>query len=218
MVQGRYLLLGALVERGDLRGLDSELASADVDLDHLADRHRARLTRWYAYIRATFAGDVDRAEEIAERGLAVSLDHGDPAAWRIYGAQLGVIRWLQGRSLEMVPLFESQQRSDPDEPVWTATLAYLWATHGRLDEARAAAATIDLDEVPEGMHWLLTMTLLAEAAWANADDVLAAALRNRLLPYADRFVPVNVGAAAWGTVARPLALIARQLGQDDEAI
>jgi DNA-binding SARP family transcriptional activator len=62
------------------------------------------------------------------------------------------------------------------------------------------------------------MVLLAEAATALADDTMAAELHHRLLPFADRFVPVNAGAAAWGTVARPLALVAEQLGHTDEAI
>lgn len=217
-VQGRYLLFGALVERGDLRGFGDELASDGEGFDDLADRHRARLARWLAGVRATFAGEVERAEAIAERGLAVALEHQDAAAWRIYGAQIGVIRWLQDRTLEMEPLFDAQGRARPHEPMWPAAVAYVRATHGRFDEARAALSGIGPDQVPPGMHWLVTMTLLAETAVALHDDSGAAALRDELLPYADRFVPLNLGAAAWGTVARPLGLIARHLGDLDEAI
>lgn len=218
-VQGRYLLLGALLERGDLRGLDTELATEPDRLDHLADRNRARLGMWFACTRAVFDGRVERAEEIAERCLALSLQHDDPYGLRIYGAQVAVVRWLQGRVLETEPQFEEQRRANPDEPVWPAALAYLWATNDRPDAARGALAEVgDLDGVPDGLHWLLTIVLLAEAAVGVGDDRFVAALRERLLPYADRFVPVNLGAAPWGTVARPLGLSALHLGHIEEGI
>ncbi|MDZ7678622.1 MAG: BTAD domain-containing putative transcriptional regulator [Acidimicrobiales bacterium] len=164
-VQGRFLLLNALLERGDIRGLDAGITESPEAAGHLVDRNHARFALWLACSRALLAGDADRAEEVAERYLALAIDHGEPYAPRVFGGQLGAIRWLQGRVLELEQVYEDQARANPDEAMWAAVLASLRSSDGRFDAAREALAAIgDLGTVPDGMHWLVTMALGA-AVW-----------------------------------------------------
>ncbi|NLA36307.1 MAG: hypothetical protein GX868_11585, partial [Actinobacteria bacterium] len=69
-----------------------------------------------------------------------------------------------------------------------------------------------------GMHTLLNLFTMADIAAAVGDDELVADLRDVLLPYADRAVPIAMGAACFGVVARPLGNLAARLGRVDEAI
>lgn len=218
-VQGRFLLLNALIEQGDIKGLEAGLTASPPASGHLADRNHARFGLWLACTRALLAGDAERAEALAEQYLAHAIEHGEPYGPRVFGGQLGAIRWLQGRSAELEQVYEEQHRANPGEAVWPAALANICAADGRDDEARTLLARMgDLQVVPDGLHWLVTMTLAGEAAAQVGDDDTAAAFWEQLLPYADRFVPINLGAAVWGTVARPLGLLSQRLGRDEEAI
>lgn len=217
-VQGRYLLYAALVEDGDLRGIDLGLGGADGQGGHLADRSHARLASWVGCTTALLDGDVDRANELAERYLAFAVEHDEPYGFRVYGAQLGAIRWLQGRMHELEPLYLDQHHANPDEAMWPAVLAHIAADTGRFDEAAAHLDSIgDPDEIPPGLHWAVTTTLAGEAA-ARVGHGTVAAYWEQLLPYADRFVPLNGGAAVWGPVGRPLGLLAVRRGRVDEGI
>ncbi len=218
-LQGRFFLMGALLERGDVRELEVELMAQRDMVARLADPRLARHTMWFQCTRALLDGRPDDAEVLAGECLAIADELGDPDGIGVFGGQLGVIRWMQDRLLEMEPVFEERRAAQPDEPLWPAVLAYVWATHDRPDAARGALEAIgDLTEVPDGLHWLLTMTTVAEAATIVDDRPRIEIARELLLPYPDRFVPAAMGAVAWGTVARPLGLAALALGHVDEGL
>ena len=82
----------------------------------------------------------------------------------------------------------------------------------------ALAALPPLDEIAEGQYWLLTMVSHGEAAMIVGDVARMEAVRDMLLPYPDRIVPIGMGAALWGSVARLLGLIAIALGDRDEGL
>jgi len=216
---GRCLLFGALIEQGDLRGLDAELrVHGQVD-ELMVGSTIARLELWAMLTRALLAGQVDEAESLAGRSLDLALSVRDPWGARVYGAQLGTVRWVQGRQLEVEGIYADQHRRHPDEPMWPAILAYIRATDGRIDEAREALAAMGpFDRLPRGIHRLVTMVLAADAIALVGDDDAVAEAREQLLPLADRFVPINLGASVWGPVARPLGLLALRLGRTEEGL
>jgi len=219
LVQGRFLLMGALLEHGDLRGLDHELAAQLKVLDTLGDVRAMRHSLWFRCMRALLDGRVADAEELANECFQLSVELDDADGIGVLGGQLGIVRWIQGRLLEMEPLYLERRAAEPDEPLWSAVLAYVWAHHGRLDAARGALATLPpLDEIAEGQFWLLTMVTHGEAAVIVGDVAGMEAVRDMLLPYADRVVPIAMGAALWGSVARLLGLISIALGQRDEGV
>jgi|GEM_PF-1203375 len=219
LVQGRFLLLGALLERGDIRALDAELATQERTLEELADETLVRHSLWFRCTRALLRGAIVEAEALAEECFAVAMELGDPDGIGVYGGQITLIRWMQGRLLETEQLYLDLQTEEPEDPLWPAVLGFMWAQNDQLDAARGAMDTLPpLDQIEDGQHWLLTIASIAETTAMVGTDEQRLAVREYLLPYADRMVPVAMGASLWGTIARPLGILARSLGNHDEAI
>lgn len=215
---GHFLLLAALLESGDVRAVDAELASRRRVSAHFAGLESTRHTLWFRCMRALLDGRIDESERLAAEALATAQSEGDADALSVYVGQLGIVRWMQGREGEVEPLYLSARQSQPGEAVWSAVLARLWALDGRLQAAQGAISSLgDVTAIPRDRNWLLTIATLAEAAVIVGDRDVAAQLRNELLPYSQRLVPIGLGIACWGTVARPLALLSGLLGRTTEA-
>src|SRR5690606_9444045 len=119
----------------------------------------------------------------------------------------------------MEEAYLSQLRDEPDEPLWPSVLAWVALAEGRTEEARGWATHFPpVDEVPQSQHTLLTLCSMADVTAAVGDDGRAQELWTALLPYADRVIPIAMGAWIFGTVARPLATLALRLGRRDEAL
>ncbi len=215
-LHGRFLLMGALLEGGDIRTLDGELARLDGGLGDLGEPRFERFGQWLQASQALLDGRGEDAESLAETALGISVRMSDPDAAGVYGGQVGVARWLQGRTIEMEPVYLAMRAEQPDEPMWSAVLAWLWATHGRPDAARGS-----LDAVPDpatlgsGMHWLLTASTFAGAAALVGTDAQVDQAWSALLPYAEHIIPIAMGAAVWGPVALPLGRLAMRRGQHE---
>lgn len=218
VLQGRFHLIGALLEFGDLGAMNAEMPAHERGIDQVAEPAYARHALWFRCMRMIVAGRADEAEVAATEAFEVAVAASDPDAALVYGGQLSVIRWLQGRTAEMEQLWVDLRHQEPDRVIWTAIVAWYWATSGQVDGARGALEQVqDLDRVADDRHWLLAMVTLAEAAAVVGDLNLVRELRSRLLPYGDRAVPISAGIAWWGPVARPLGLLAVALGLDAEA-
>jgi len=215
---GHFLLMAALLERGDVRAVDAELASRRRESARFEGLQSSRHLLWFRCMRALLDGRIEESEQLATEALATATREGDGDALSVYVGQIGIVRWMQGREAEVEPMYLSARQSQPEEAVWSAVLARLWALDGRLQAARGAIKSLgDVTAIPRDRNWLLTVATLAEAAVIVGDRDAAAHLRNELLPYAHRLVPIGLGIACWGTVARPLALVSVLLGRTDEA-
>ncbi|MCO8126076.1 AAA family ATPase [Acidimicrobiia bacterium EGI L10123] len=218
-VHGRFLLMGALLERGEVGELDAQLRQQDARIDEFASPRFARHALWFRCTRAMLDGDADAVEALADECFEIADRLGDPDGIAVFGAQYGVARWMRGLVLEMEGAYVDSARADPDEPVWRGVLAWLWGTHGRLDEARGALDLVPpATELASGQYTLLTLVTAADAALAVDDPDRAAELWEALLPYADRVVPIAMGAACWGTVAHRLGALALRLGHVEEGV
>jgi DNA-binding SARP family transcriptional activator/tetratricopeptide (TPR) repeat protein len=218
-VHGSFLLMGALLERGDIGELDAQLSRQRSLIDRFAAPRFARHALWFQCTRAMLDGRADDVEALAGECFAISERLGDPDGIAVFGAQHGVALWMRGRVIEMEQAYLESMRADPAEPVWHAVLAWLWSSDGRLDEARGALSRLPpADGLPSGQYTLLTLVTAADAALAVGDEARIAELWEAMLPYADRVVPIAMGAACWGTVARRLGALAQRLGREDEAI
>lgn len=215
---GYYLLLAALLERADLQVLDTELTPRGKTVDHFPELHQGRHAQWFRCLRAILDGNAELAERLANQGLASAVDDGDEHALQVWSAQVGIIRWMQGRVAEAEVVFLAARQEQPEEPVWAASLAWLWYRQGRTDAAESLLSSLtDLDAVPRNRNWLTTMTVLAEVSSLTGTRERAEDLRDRLLPYADHIVPIGLGVAFWGSVARTLGLLSERLGRIGEA-
>ncbi len=219
-VQARFQLVSALVEQGERTRLDGVVADQHRAVHALAEPGFLRHDVWFRAMLATVDADIELAETLTDEGLAASGLAHDPDGALVWGGQLGVVRWMQGRVNELEPLYRDMAASSP-EPVWPAVLAWLWARNGMLSAAdgqleRVRAATIAA--APRDRNWLLAAVTAAEAtARIGRRDEVDAFIR-LLDPYRDHLVPIAMGISFWGTVARPLAMLHLARGDIADAI
>lgn len=213
-----FLLMASLLERGDVRAVDAELASRHRRSSTFAELENGRHAAWFRCMRALLDGRIDDAENLSLVALDAAQQEGDLDAVPVHVGQLGIIRWLQGRESEVEPFYSAARAEQPHDAVWSAVLARLWALSGRPEAARGALDALgDLTTVTRDRNWLITMATAAEAAAIIKHDASLPVLRELLLPYSVRLVPIGLGIACWGTVARPLALVCRAMGLLGEA-
>ena len=219
-VQARFQLVGALVETGDRARLGEIVADQHRTVHSLAEPGFLRHDVWFRAMVAAVDGNIELAESLADEGLVASGIAHDPDGPIVWGGQLGVVRWMQGRINELEPLYRDMASSSP-EPVWAAVLAWLWARNGmvaaadgQLERVRAAV----LADAPRDRNWLLAAVTAGEAtALAGPPDEVDGYIE-LLNPYADHLVPIAMGISFWGTVARPLAMLHLSRGDVADAV
>ncbi len=219
-VQARFQLVGALVQLGDRSRLDAVIDAQGREVHELAEPGYLRHAVWFQAMAATVDGDVDRAERLADEGLAAASVADDPDGPIVWGGQVGVVRWMQGRVDEFEPLYRDMVAAS-DEPVWTTTLAWLWSRNGMIASARGLLDRLGpagVATIPRDRHWLLTMVTAAETAARTGHVEIGEVAERLLLPYSDQHVPIAMGISYWGTVARPLGLLALAAGRRAEGI
>lgn len=215
---GHFLLLTALLERGQLRMLDIELSPHGESITRFPDLQHSRHAQWFRCLRAILDGRTEEAERLANTILEASDPQHLDASGSIWAAQIGTIRWMQGRIDEMEPAFLAARQAYPQQLMWEISLAWLWQAQGRSDAAMALFENFsDLDTIPRDRNYLVTLVILAELAAKVGTVEQGEMLREALLPYATQGVPVGLGLAFWGTVARTLGTLTLRLGREDEA-
>lgn len=213
-----FVHLGVLMESGNIRALDEALSPELHLTDQLAEVLHSRYAVWFRCARASMDGQLKLAERLADEGHGLAIAAGDVDAEYVWAGQIAIIRWMQGRVSEMEPLFLHARQADPAEPVWAAAVAWIWSHQGRAEAARGLIESLpDVDVFVRGRNWLAAVAILAELAAEVGSPELVERLRQALAPFADRVVPIGLGVTCWGTVARPLALLARRQGRPDEA-
>jgi tetratricopeptide (TPR) repeat protein len=169
-------------------------------------------------LRAQFAGDIEQAEQLATKALAIGTDGGQPDANLFYGLHASAVSFDRGTLGETVPLLEQISADIPDLASGLASfLAVAHVEAGRLDDARRlleSFAATNFDH-PIDTGWLGAMTQYADVAIAGRDTRYAAPLFAQLAPYPDRVVCTGVSVGA--SVSYHLGGLATVLGRYDEA-
>ena len=215
---GYLILLVALLEKGDIRSLDLNLAGRSETGARFLAQHRREPATWFRCLRAILDGDTAYAERLVEEQFVVSSAREGSDAMAIYTSQLGIIRWMQGRIDGAEDGFAAARREHPEQLLWPASLAWLWLAQGRRTAAETIFASLqDLDQIPRDRYWLATVTVLAELSSRIGPREFAERVQRLLVPFADRLVPVGVGVAFWGTCARTLGLLEERLGMLTQA-
>ena len=218
-IHARFLLKAALLEAGEVRELDAHVNEQQRDVARLSEARWERHHLWFRCMQAMLDGDADRVEDLAGQIGVISDRLQDPDGVGVYFGQLGVARWLQGRLVEMEEAYLSQLRDEPDEPLWPAVLGWVALHEGHLDVVRGWSARFARPaDVPEGMHTLLTLATTADVWAAVGTDAQVDEVWEALVPYADRVVPLALGAGLFGPVARFLGTLAVRRGQRVEAV
>jgi hypothetical protein len=109
----------------------------------------------------------------------------------------------------MDALVRDAVREQPTYLVWRCVLAHMEAQLGHPDarETFDALSERDFGALPFDEEWLVSVSLLAEAARVHGDAERAAALYGQLSPYADR-VSFSYPEVSLGSAARYLGILA----------
>ena len=201
-----------------MAGVDADLAA----MIELASQLRQPSQDWFVTeIRAHHALLVGRFSE-AESLTAEARRLGERAqAWSAevsFRLQTYTLRREQGRLAETLEMVRASVDKYPTYPMWRCVLAQVTAEL-ELVESREHFALLEKDNfsmLPFDETWLVSMGLLAEAAWSLGHATGAIQLYPRLLPYADR-VAVSTPEISTGSVSRYLGLLAATTKRWDEA-
>ena len=208
----------ALLEAGEIAAAAAardEKARLGAEMRQPAQLWNVATTR---AMTALFEGRLADAEQAADEARTLGPGVHPDLARQAHGLQLYALRREQGRLSEVVDDVRHAAAVHVSYPVWAYVLADVLAGLGRDDEARVqldALAARDF-AVPIEQQELLSLDLLPEVCRALGDAERAAALYERLSPYADR----NAGAPPElfrGSVSRGLGILAATTGAVDRA-
>jgi tetratricopeptide (TPR) repeat protein len=203
-------------EEGDLASADRAMSAARTFLGDEPAPVYAAMFMLYRSSQLLLAGDVARAEETANDVLDLETSGFDASLW--YGPALLVIRGLQGRLSELIPLIEP----GTDHPAFGASyrtvLAAAYAFSGQLDEAGSiltAFSSKNFGEVRRNQLWLTDMTSLAETTDILGDRAAATAIAEQLHPFTGRIAALS--STVVSTVDLVLAQMALVIGDQCRA-
>jgi tetratricopeptide (TPR) repeat protein len=209
----------ALLELGDAAGAKADLA----EMAQLAERLRQPSQDWfvavYGALLAFFEGDLAEAESLMERARRIgerAQSWNAAVSWRL---QLYVLRREQGRLSEIEGMIRRSVDEYSTYPIWGCVATQAITVLGHAEEARGRLSSLVADDVaalPFDEEWLVSASLLAEAANLLGDSEAAAVLYERLLPYADR-VSLSYPEISLGFASRYLGLLATTLDRYEDA-
>jgi len=214
------------LELGDVSGLDAELAA----VARLAGELRQPQHLWHVPLlrgmRALIDGCFEDAERLAAEALAGGERAQEPVSAMFHAIQDLLLRRLRlndedrARLVAMTAQLTELAKNYPTIPAWRCSLAATHAALGDEAEARAAfepLAAAGFENLPFDIQWVISLTLLAEAAAFLGDVPRAEQLYELLLPYDGLTVVAGRAAACQGPVARLLGRLAQAAGRADDA-
>lgn len=219
-LQGRHWRVNSSADLDDFDAVDTEIDAYAAIAGRLGLPQYLPCISLFKALRTFMAGDVDKAEGLGARGLAMAQDPPEPIVLQGYGAQLWMIRREQGRLSELTQTLAGMVERFPGRPGWRAGYAATLAETGHLDAARDQLAPLAKDDfalVPSDPTWLFTLSLLADTCALVADTGGAEVLYELLLPFEHRCATL-FGVASTGPVALNLGRLAQVLGLPDVAL
>lgn len=217
---GRRLRLVALLERGDMVGVDAEAAA----FERTAARMRWPLVTWYPPVwrgmRALIEGRLDDAKRLAMNARDIGRRGGSGNAELAADSQVLRIAIEQGRLDDAFAQCEPFLTDPEGGPNAESFLVMLLARMGRHAEARGLLQRLAAADFP--LHrdavWMETIGAVAEGCAILDDAAVAERLLPLLEPFADRFATgTSVGALCLGSMSLPIGLLASCLERWDDA-
>jgi len=210
----------SLLELGDIASVAQQIE----EYSHIAEELKQPYQLWFAEVfrgmLASLQGRLADAEALMQRALEVGSTQQGEHAVQFFAAQLLTIRDHQGRLGEMEPAIRAYAEQFPGTVAIRAALAMIYASQGRLDETREnfeIAAANDFTDIPRDTTWLLTLTMLTQAASALGDAARAKLLYDLFAPYNSRTIVAGPAIVCLGSAARYLGLLAATIGLHSEA-
>ena len=178
--------------------------------------------RWFATVYgagwAFMRGELADGERLSEQALAIGTEAGEPDAMMVYGAQLGGLRYYQGRAEDMLEMMEAGVAANPGISAWRSALASMYCWGGRLDDAAAVVAQAASDgfaHVPWDNYRMNALALYADAASQAGVVDAAEALYDLIEPWPDQLIWNQV--LCYGHARMYLGMLAATLGRHELA-
>ncbi|MGI9184091.1 MAG: ATP-binding protein [Solirubrobacteraceae bacterium] len=214
-LQGHAWLVVDLLEAGDRTAVEAQIDAFTAGASDLREPlFEWQITVWQA-MRSLLAGQLEAAEGLAAEALSFGVRSEGVTAPQYYAIQIIAIRREQGRIAELESSVRGLGEANPGRLAWRAGLAMLLSETGRTQEAQAELdrlAADDFGDIPRDGDWLITVTLLADAAVALRDGERARLLYELLLPQQRTNVVVGLAAVCLGCTARYLGRLALTMG------
>ena len=191
----------------------------------LAERLDQPYLSWHRASRRThcalLAGDTSEAKARAIEALDIGRRSGQPGANVNFASQIGAVNTQRGVFPDdTVAAIEQAREQMPGlRDLLTAMLAWEHARVGRLELAHELLdefAASGFEPMPEPNGWLLTMIHYTDVAIACDDHHAAAALYERLVPYAGQ-LPTRGSAPCHPPIDHYLGKLATLLGRYEQA-
>jgi len=213
-----YSRIGDLLELAMIDDVDREMAN----YRRIAEQHGGRAIRVgeLRAMRILLEGRLKEAEEAITAALIEGQRMQRPATLISYAAQIGLLRYEQGRLPELEQSTKQLIEQYPNLRVARLGLLHSYVQSGRVSAARAeldSLAATGYSSIPKDFNWLAAMCSFSDAAWWVEHRATAEQLYPTLLPYADRNAVMGGDVACYGPVARFLGQLATMLGKFDEA-
>ena len=220
VTQGHLWRLTDLFETADMAAFDAAYTVAKA----LLEASNLPLHQWFHDLTLVMLATVEGRFAEAELLLAQTLVSGQRVEGsqgiQLYGIQMFVLRWHQGRLSEMSILFEGLRSQLDSFPILRGILAFLQLEMGQLDDARATfeiLAAGDFTSVLRDSVWLVAMSLLGQTCAVLGDRERALTLYDLLIPYEQRNVIGGEAVVSIGAASRYLGLLATTLEDWDSA-
>jgi tetratricopeptide (TPR) repeat protein len=199
----------ALLEAGDVRGVDEDLKEHEVLVPQLRQPQYSYFATGLRAMRASLAGRFADAEQLALETLTLGerlqLENADGT----FGMQMFTLRREQGRLHEVAPIVEMFVQEHSSSSSWKPGLALMYAELGLTDKARALfdeLAANEFMDIPQDDMWPASITFLVEVCTSLGDIDGACVLYRLLSPYADFAVVAEV--SCFGAASRYLGQLA----------
>jgi class 3 adenylate cyclase/tetratricopeptide (TPR) repeat protein len=206
----------------ELTRIDDARAEAEVAADiveQLGQPVQRYHVLWLQATHALLAGELDESTRLADEALEIGLSGDHPDAYVAWGTQALMVAWQRGDTRHLIDPARNLLKEFPDLSAWPAAVALVELTAGEIDDAheRLRSYAADLDRLDFSAIWLAAMLSLTEVARVCEDREAAAALLERLAPYADRWCVVSLNLSEVGPVARAVGVLTTLTGDHDEA-
>lgn len=220
-IEARIFRVASSLEDGDM-----QVVYEDID-ECVALAEQAELPHYQALVSllngmiSLLSGDLDHAENYSREALRQGGREQNPGVFELYGAQVLMIRLLEGRTDKIRASAEAMAGAFPEMPAWKAGLGLIYAELGRPEDAQRQLDLIAQDrfeDVAEDLFWLVTIDHAARLAARLQDRPRCEELYKLLLPCAGKIVTAGAAVAVYGAVDRALGLLAAANGDRERAI
>ncbi len=208
-----------LFELGEMTAWREEIARHA----RLAEELRLPAFQWYTPLWAATEAMLAGRYEDAERLSAEAGEAGIRAGDRNAAVFAGIVRFCSQLEREAfgemdIAFVEDKIANSPAGIAYRGGYTWMLAGRGETERAREQLhTTMKLNHAFDA-NWLSFQAELAEASVLLGDATFAAALHERLAPYAGRPVTAGRAACSFGAVDRTLGGLAGLLGRESDAV